>query len=152
MLSHYLITLHRTVTRHRLYAVIDVLGLAVGIAVFLVLFLDVRFETSFERWIPHANQIYLIRTTVKGPLSSLGTVDQTAGGFLDVLRTDYPQLVGTRVWEGSITMQPGTQPTDENVEFVDPNFFQVFDLPLASGDKATLLHRPDDMVLTQAKA
>ena len=152
MLSHYLITLHRTVTRHRLYAVIDVLGLAVGIAVFLVLFLDVRFETSFERWIPHANQIYLIRTTVKGPLSSLGTVDQTAGGFLDVLRTDYPQLVGTRVWEGSITMQPGTQPTDENVEFVDPNFFQVFDLPLVSGDKATLLHRPDDIVLTQAKA
>jgi len=152
MLSHYLTTLHRTVTRHRLYAVIDVLGLAVGIAVFLVLFLDVGFETSFERWIPHSNQIYLIRTIVGGPLSSLGPVDQTVGGLLEVLRTDYPQLVGARVLEDSITMQPGTQPTEENVEFVDPNFFQVFDLPLVSGDKAGLLHRPDDIVLTQAKA
>jgi len=152
MLSHYLTTLHRTVTRHRLYAVIDVLGLAVGIAVFLVLFLDVGFETSFERWIPHSNQIYLIRTIVKGPLSSLGTVDQTPGGLLEVLRTDYPQLVGARVLDADITMQPGTQPTDESVEFVDPNFFQVFDLPLASGVKATLLNRPDEIVLTQAKA
>ena len=44
MLGHYALTLYRSLTRHRLYAAINVLGLAVGVAVFLVLALDVRFE------------------------------------------------------------------------------------------------------------
>ena len=67
MLAHYLVSLYRSLTRHRLYAALNVLGLAVGIAVFLVLWLDVQFETSFERWIPDASQIYELRTIQHSP-------------------------------------------------------------------------------------
>jgi putative ABC transport system permease protein len=152
MLSHYLVTLYRALSRHRLYAAINVLSLAVGIAVFLVLFLDVRFETSFERWIPHAEQIYDIRTFGEGPLAGFGSADATMGDLLEELRAENPGLVGTRMWGASATVRQGDKVTSEQLESVDPSFFQVFDLPLVEGDKAHALIRPDDLIITQAKA
>jgi putative ABC transport system permease protein len=152
MLTHYLLTLYRSLSRHRLYAAINVLGLAVGIAVFLVLFLDVRFETRFERWIPDARQIYVIRTSGHGELAGIGTLDRTMGDLLAELRADYPQLVGVRIQDDGGAVRQGDKITGEQIEKVDPTFFQVFDLPLAAGDKATLLTRPDDLVLSQSKA
>ena len=47
-----LLTFYRSLVRHKLYASLNIGGLAVGIAVFLVLTLYVRFETSYEKWIP----------------------------------------------------------------------------------------------------
>lgn len=44
-----LLSLYRSLTRHKLYATLNIGGLAIGVAVFLVLGLYVRFETSFER-------------------------------------------------------------------------------------------------------
>jgi putative ABC transport system permease protein len=152
MLTHYLLTLYRSLSRHRLYAAINVLGLAVGIAVFLVLFLDVRFETSFERWIPNASQISVIRTSYVGSMASLGGDYGTMGGLLPELKADYPKLLGARIRGYSGSVRDGATVTPETFEKVDPTFFQVFDLPLIAGDKATSLRRPDDVVLTQAKA
>jgi putative ABC transport system permease protein len=112
----------------------------------------VRFETSFERWIPNASQIYVIRTSGLGELASVGTFERTMGDLLGELRADYPQLVGTRIWDDGGTVRQGDKITGEQIEKVDPTFFQVFDLPLVAGDKAAVLTRPDDLVLSQSKA
>jgi putative ABC transport system permease protein len=149
MFRHYALTLYRSLTRHRLYAALNVLGLAVGIAVFLVLMLDVRFETSFESWIPHAVEIDAIETTAPG----FGRpVNFTMGGLLDELHRDFPQLLGTKVWEQPAIVRIGSEVTAEKVEVVDPNIFQVFDLPLLAGDKASALAAPGNVVLGQAMA
>jgi len=152
MWIHALLTLYRSLTKHRLYATLNILGLAVGIAVFLVLALYVRFETSFERWIPNASQIYVVRTiwTLTGEV--IPPSDATMGGLLDELRGDYPQLSGTRMWDARVTIRQGSQVTTEQLELVDPSFFKVFDLPMAAGDKASLLHRPDDLMVSQTLA
>jgi putative ABC transport system permease protein len=152
MLGHYLLTLYRSLSRHRLYAAINVLSLALGIAVFLVLFLDVRFETSFERWLPHADQIYSIRTIGVGEMAGMGSVEATMGDLLEELRADNPGLVGTRRWHIGATVRQGERVVGEQLTAVDPDFFQVFDLPLVAGDKARLLTRPDDLILTTTKA
>jgi len=152
MWNHYFLTFYRAMTRHRLYAALNVFGLAVGIAVFLVLWLDVRFETSFERWIPDARSIYVVRTIWLNITDSLAANNATMGGTLDELRGDYPQLVGTRVWPQGGTIRQAGQVTAEQVDVVDPSFFSVFELPLVRGDKAQLLAAPDAVVLTETKA
>ena len=152
MWTHYLQTLHRSTTRQWLYSALNVLTLALGIAVFLILWLDVGFETSFERWIPHANSIYVVRTKFVGEQSSLGAYTDTMGGTLDELRGDYPQTVGARVWYQSVSILQDGRRASETVETVDPSFFKVFDLPVVAGEKATLLSSPDDIVLSQRKA
>jgi len=152
MLRHYLLTLYRSLTRHRLYAALNVMGLAVGIAVFLVLWLDVRFETSFERWIPGVSGIHVIRSTWLGAGHALDADSSTMGGTLDELRADYPQVVGTRIWSQGATILRGGHATGEQVEVVDPGFFKVFDLPLVRGDKTGILDTPDALILTETKA
>ena len=149
MLAHWLLTFYRSVARHRLYAAINVLGLALGVAVFLVLMLVVHFETSFEAWIPHADQIYVIRAKnwVVG-----GWDTNTKGALLDELRGDYPQLVGTRVGGDLATVRQGATITPEQLTWVDPSFFQVFDLPWIAGDRTQALQTPDEIVIAQSKA
>src|ERR1700744_4097582 len=143
MFANWILTFYRSVTRHRLYAAINVLGLALGVAVFVVLMLVVRFQTSFERWIPHADQIYVIRSKdVLGNWSS-----NSFPGMLDELRADYPQLMATHAPGAEATVRRGGAVTPVKVSMADPSFFKVFDLPLAAGNKTQLLQSPDDLVI-----
>jgi putative ABC transport system permease protein len=148
MLGHYLLTLYRSLSRHRLYAAINVLGLAVGIAVFLVLFLDVRFENSFETWIPNAKHLYVVTTNIERQGAGSGT-----GGFvLEQLRSDYPQVVGARDNPVNGVVRQDGRATAEQIEEVDPNFLDVLELPLVEGDRSVLLSGPNDLVINAAKA
>lgn len=152
MWIHYLTTLYRALTRHRLYAAINVLGLAIGIAVFLVLSLYVSFETSFERWLPRASSIYVLHTGWIRSGHAVEDDSDTMGGALDELREDYPQVVGSRLSPRGVTVRQGGEISADVLTAVDPSFFQVFDLPLAAGNKADLLRAPDQLLLTQEKA
>jgi putative ABC transport system permease protein len=148
MLSHYLLTLYRSLSRHRLYAAINVLGLALGIAVFLVLMLVVRFETSFERWIPDAPQVYAVRTHH----ARIGWFPFSMGDMLEELRGDYPQIIGARVQTSPGVVRRNGTITSEMVSDVDPSLFQVLDLPKVAGDPTRWLRAPDEVVITAAKA
>ena len=110
--------------------------------------LVVRFQTSFEAWIPHSDQIYVVRTNGHDQ----GWLPYTTGGLLDALRADYPQVVGTRFGDGPAAVRQGGTITAERVTPVDPSFFKVFDLPLLAGDRDRLLQSPDEVVLSQAEA
>jgi putative ABC transport system permease protein len=123
----------------------------VGIAVFLVLFLYVRFETSFERWIPHASQIFVVRTSRVGALASEGGAYDTMGGLLVELRADFPRISGTRIRPASGAVLDGARSTPETFDKVDATFFQVFDLGLIAGDEATLLRAPEGLAHSPPK-
>jgi putative ABC transport system permease protein len=135
------ISLYRSLTRYKLYAGLNIGGLAVGIAVFLILSLYVRFQTSFETWIPNHGQIYLVETISKmtnGPFT--GVNQATMGGLLEEIRQDFPGMIGTRVsgGEGGGTVIREGMATAEDVAQVDDRFFDVFDLPMVSGSGNTL--------------
>lgn len=153
MWTHHLTTLYRSLTRHRLYAAINVLGLAVGVAVCLVLSLYVRFETSFERWIPDSAKLYVVRQTWTLPGHTADTFSSTMGGLLEEMKADYPgPLVGTRIRDRGATVRQGARLSSEQLEHVDADFFKVFDLPLVRGDKRTALAAPDEVMLSETKA
>lgn len=133
MWGHYVLTLYRALTRRRLYAALNVLGLAVGVAVFLVLALFVRFQTSFESWIPDASKIYVVRETWNLPGLPRRPSVGTPGSLLEALQTDYPGVRGVRVRRDPVVVRHGGYATADHVSFADPNFFQVFRLPLAEG-------------------
>jgi len=153
VLQHYLLTLYRALTRHRLYAVLNVLGLAVGVAVFLVLFLDVRYETSFDRWIPQADNTYRLDETLMRPGLAPRDSAKTTSVSAPLLKADYPQITGyTRLIWMDDTVSRGLTTDQEDLRYVDPDFFQVLALPLARGDAATALSQPDNVVITETLA
>lgn len=154
MIGHYLKTLYRSLSRHRLYTALNVGGLAVGIAVFLILLLTVRFETGFDRWTPNADQIYRLSAVTRWPggePSFSGNVQSVAVGLI---KEDYPQIAAaTRLMSGGAKIRTGGGPViEERMALVDTDFFKVFDLPLIEGDKAHVLDDPGSVVLSQTVA
>ncbi len=150
MLGHYLRTLYRALARHRLYAALNVLGLALGIAVFLVLWLDVRFETSFDRWIPEAANTYRLDATNIQTGQQTREDATTSSLIAPLLKADYPQLQAyARIVEDDEPVTVGRTSDSEAVNYVDPDFFKVLDLPLAEGDKARALTAPGDVVISE---
>jgi len=150
-----LLALYRSLTRHKLYAALNIGGLAVGIAVFLVLGLYVRFETSYEKWLPNYRQIYVVQTIWNLPGSPFnGAFPYTMGGLLDQMREDFPGTVGTRIrgGEGGGTVLRGGAAINEDVAQVDSSFFQVFDLPMVRGDGRRALADPAGAVISESAA
>ena len=151
MIANTLLTFYRVSTRHPRYALLNLAGLAFGIAVFVTLGLFVHFENSFGDWVPNADKIYEVGTRWDLPGRGVQTFPQTMSGLLEELHDDFPDLTGTRLWPLRATVHKEGDVVLEDEAIVDPEFFAVFDLPLASGDKTTAL-APGKIMLTEAMA
>ena len=153
MLAHYLLTFYRSLTRKWLYAALNVLGLAVGIAVFIVLMVDVRFEASFDRWIPDAANIYRIDSTYSLPGRPPDHMALSTGAIAPAFRLDYPRAGPiVRLMDSERPLANGSLLGSEHMDYVDADFFDVLDLPLIAGDRRVALADPGNVVITQAVA
>lgn len=153
MIRSALLSFYRTVQRHPFYAALNLLGLSFGIAVFVTLSLFVRFETGYERWLPGADQIYEATTQVSGTeKKDRPPTFGSAGLFLDAIRKDFPDVVGTRIAIGYMNVRYRDQASEETGQLVDPDFFKVFDIDLIDGDKTTALNSPDGLLISERMA
>jgi putative ABC transport system permease protein len=153
MLKSYALTLYRSLVRHRLFSALNILGLAVGMAVFLTLTLATRFELSYDRWIPEAEQTY----RVSGVMSMAGRPQEVIalipGPVLPNLQADFPQIeAGVRLLTNEYAVRRGQQSDYETISFADRSFFDVFDLPLVAGDKGQALAGAAGVVLSETMA
>ena len=150
-----LIALYRSLTRHKLYSALNIGGLAVGIAVFLVLGLYVRFETSFETWLPHHDQLYQVTSSLHLPDGAFnGDYPGTMAGLIEELQQEFPGVAGVRLRGGK---NGGTVLRDggavaEDVAQVDPSFFTLFDLPMVQGDGRRALADPTSVLISRSIA
>lgn len=158
MFKNYLKTALRNLQRNKSYALINTLGLAVGIAACFLLFLVVQFESSFDDFHPKKQSIYRVATMFQnedGTSYSGGVAFPVA----TALRTDFPQLkeVASILQQGgqitiddAATQQKKLQ--EDNFYYAEPQFFTMFNFPFLAGDAATALKDPNGVVLTQATA
>ena len=108
-----LTSLYRSLTHHRLFAALNIGGLALGIATFLVLFLFVQFETSFDRALPDQDKLWVVEERYVMPGYPADTNPNTMGSELIQLKGDFPQLAGTRYNVAAVTIHQGAQATAE---------------------------------------
>ena len=153
MFHNYLITALRNFTRHKLYSFINIAGLTVGLlcAVFITLFL--RYQLSYDRWIPGSSGLYRIDLTANNPgqppLHFAGTSFPVAHAMMQQL----PEVkAATVLTPENMTVISGDRQFPENVDVVDPNFLDVIKLPLVKGDRAAALHLPDAAVISERAA
>jgi putative ABC transport system permease protein len=158
MIKNYLKTAFRNLRRNFSYAFINVIGLAVGIAACLLIFLVVRFEKSFDNFHAKRNEIYRINSafyTQDGYNFAPGISFPVA----PALKEDFPQLKNvSRIYkkgESQITTFSDFNPQKKfitDIYFTDPSFFDMFDFPWLAGDPKTALAAPSTAALTQEAA
>jgi putative ABC transport system permease protein len=148
MLKNYLTVALRTLRRNRGYTLINVGGLAVGLACCLLIGLYVQDERSYDRFHEKAGRIH--RLVAEG----YAAVGPPVAG---ALKTDFPGLVedAARLWpiqNPSTLRHEGKAFVERRVSFADPSVFAVFSYPMRAGDSGTALEAPFSMVVTASVA
>lgn len=154
MLKNYIKIAWRNLWKSKGFSLINILGLAIGIATCLVILLFVQNELSFDRFNKKADRIVRVyfRGTMQGGKINESTVMPPTA---QALKADYPEVEdATRIRDyGRPRLLYGDKSfNDDEFAFVDPNFFQAFTLPLVQGDPKTALTQPNTVVITKALA
>ena len=143
-----LLTLYRSLTRHKLYALLSIGGLALGIAVFLVLFLYVQFERSYDKVLLGHDKVWVVTNTWHASGIPDTPYFNTMGNLIGQMKGDFPQVVGTRFWNKGASVLRGDTATSETMALVDPNYFSFFPFPVKAGDAGATLRDPNGLVIT----
>ncbi|MEI9921648.1 MAG: ABC transporter permease [Bacteroidota bacterium] len=150
MFRNYLKLAFRNLSRQKAFSIINITGLAVGLASSLMILLWVQDELSFDKFHSKADRMYRIMADA----SSL-RVATVPAAFGPGLQEGMPEIVAnTRVWrEGGVIFQNGDKRFQEpNTFYAEPSLFDVFDFELLAGDKKNALNDVRSCVVTEAIA
>jgi putative ABC transport system permease protein len=153
MLLNYLRLTLRILMRQKIYTGINLLGLAIGITVCMMVFLFVRDEFSYNRFYPNSDRIYQVNQVINQPgQDSKGTI-ATPMGLGSALKENFPEVESfCRVtWRNSI-IKLNDNSLLELVYFVDPNYFDLFSSETIEGDISSALRQPEGVVISESIA
>lgn len=153
MWRNYLQTGLRSLAKSPTSTVINITGLALGLAAFIMILLFVRYETSYDAWLPGADRAFQLQQWNIGGDGGPGT-QMTSFRSGTALRKDFPQLDRV-VYVGKgqpAIIQDGEASVAENFVYVDGPLFDILQLPFLAGDPRTALGRPGQLVLTASEA
>ena len=134
---------------------LNIAGLAIGLAVSIIIFLYLRSELSYDTSVPDHNRIYRIESQFEldGKKERLAGTSQGLGPMLHQ-EFDYIENY-TRLYhieENVLFKNDRHRFYEENIAIADSNFFQVFNLPFIYGEAGKSLNDPYTMVVTRSFA
>src|SRR5215510_14412514 len=155
MFKNYLKIAWRNLIKSKTFSVINILGLAIGLACFLLITLYVMDELSYDRYNVNADRIYRINSDIRFGGADLH-MPVTSDMMGQLLKKDYPQVEQyTRIYSfnGDKLVKKGNEYIDEeHVAHADSTFFDVFTFPALEGDTRTALAEPNTVVITESMA
>ncbi|MHB1205333.1 MAG: ABC transporter permease [Rhodospirillaceae bacterium] len=149
MFHNYLAAALRNLVRNRLYAAINIVGLAVGLTAVLLIALFVRDEFSFDKWIPGHERTYFLSTARPGDRS----FDISSGKFAPLLKLDFSEVESyARLADSPAGTRHGEIEGGERFYWADPDLFTVLPIPAVAGDLRSALRSADGVAISRAMA
>lgn len=159
MLKNYFKTALRSLTRNWNYTIINIAGMAVGVAVVMMIFIIIQFQTSFDNFHSKKDRIYRVLTEYNpGDAANVAYGKDVPFPMPAGLKTAFPQVEQVAPIFASqndqllipdnngITVK--TFKEKRGVFFTEPSFFKMFDFPLLAGSY-TSLNDPNNVLLTK---
>jgi len=159
MLLHNLKQISRSLLRHKSFTFINLIGLSIGIAATITIFLIADYEKSFDSFHGNAEQVYRVVKKVKGANEDVYAA-QVPYPTAKFLRNEYAGVQATQIHFGEdVNIRIGQQsPFEEtNVVFADSLFFNVLDFSgikdfVVTGNAVAALSHPNKAILTETTA
>jgi putative ABC transport system permease protein len=143
MLRNYCTIILRNLWKNKLYSLVNIVTLAVGIASIVWGYQTYRFSFSFDNFHPDGSHIFRVLTKASGSDNRKGYCPQY---LAQVAKNDYPSVKQAVRWDSRDLSVKAEQsdPFSAYVHFTDPQFFEMFNFPLVSGsvqlgDRSTVL-------------
>jgi putative ABC transport system permease protein len=156
MFKNHLIIAWRNIKKSKAYSALNILGLAAGMAVFILIMLFVRTELSYDRY--HANAENIYRVTMESSGSGYKGSNYfavTPGPLASAMVRDFPEVKAAtrvKVWSDVLISIEKKSFMEKNVHWADPQTFDIFSFPLVRGDRAAVLMDPFSVLLSEREA
>jgi len=142
----------RALAKSKTYSIINIAGLAIGMAACIMILLFIRYEQSYDRWIPGVENTYQFQAWYPTPQDGEPLfLQMSAYVTKDRIKKDFPQIerVGYVLGSEPVFLKDGQATPTEDYLIADDDFLKVVNLPLASG---TTLGAAQTAVVTQQEA
>ncbi len=153
MFKNYLKIAWRNVVKNKVYSTINVIGLAIGMAVTLLIALWVHKEYSYNRFLPGYEHIYQVKLnhTIEGEIH---TVSSASLPLADILRKDIAEIkyVAETDWNDKHSLLVGDKKLYLRGMRTMPDFLKIFQYPLLIGNSNSILKDPYSIVLAESTA
>lgn len=154
MLQNYFVIAFRNLNKHRFYTLINIAGLAVGVASCLIIMLYVFNEMSYDKHFTDHERIFRVQTEIKFGDNHL-LMSVTPGPLSETLQKDFPEVeASARFWnQATRIFTHGEESYKEpNSIMADSSLFDVIALKFIAGDPKTALREPNTMVINRKTA
>ncbi len=157
MWRNYLTVGVRALAKSRSYALINIVGLALGLAACILILLYVRYETSYDDWMDGAENAFQLQTYYEATDTGGEELKLQMSGIVTgrALKKDYPAQVEDVVWVrgfGPIVIQDGQAGQIEDLRMVDGDLFRILRVPFVRGSRETALPDTNSIVLSESEA
>jgi putative ABC transport system permease protein len=161
VLGHYLRTIARNLLRSKLVTLLNIAGLGVGLACFILSFVLIEQLSTSDGHFRNSARTYVLTqqlwmgNSAKPVTAALPITTAAAAPFL---KTDFPQAeavaraVGSGFVESRVAVSAGDRSLFLHPIWVDPDFLKIFDLPFVDGDRSSPLASADGVIITEAAA
>ncbi|MFC1725491.1 ABC transporter permease [candidate division KSB1 bacterium] len=152
MLKNYLKISLRNIKKNKLFTLINLSGLAIGIASVVVIALFIRDELSFDNFHDYGERIYRLEKNVTLPGRTMEQHAITSGKIAGAMVADFPEVdnaVKIFEWRRQLLVKDDKKYYIENVLTADENFFEIFSFKLLEGDPKTALKEPYCLVISE---
>ena len=154
MIKNYLLFAIKHLKKQKVFSVINILGLTVGITCCLMIFLFIMNELSYDNFHKNGKNIYRVMR-VGNNNGERREIPYLSPPYGPALVNDYPDAIQRQVRimrDNDLISYNNISFNETNIYLTDKNFFSFFDFHLLKGDTATVLKDLNSIVLTQAAA
>jgi putative ABC transport system permease protein len=156
MIRNILLVTWRNLIKNKTYMFINIIGLALGMAAFILIFAYVNFEKSFDRMHPDAANIYRVESQFYRGDNLSDSWPTSTNGYATAMKANFPEIESyARIdWHNAerVVKYNNIKFREEHVCFADSNFFNFFAYPMLKGDKLTVLNEVNSIVISQSAA
>jgi putative ABC transport system permease protein len=153
MIKNYFKTALRNLWRSKVFSLINILGLSVGLACCMLIFLYSKDEISYDRFHKKKDNIYRITSTITGADGNVNKIGSTGMIPGPNFKRAIPEIDDyVRVQSAQFNIRHGKEVFDQDALYVDSNFFSVFSFPLIAGNQKTALIDIHSVVLSEEVA
>ena len=152
MLKNYVLTAWRNLVRSRVYSLIAICGLSIGLAVSILLFWGANDELIYDRGWPEGDRIYRLNATVKMGDNAFDTWTNTPVPIAALALRSYPDIEKAARFAKAgkqVATAANRLFVEKNPVYTEPAFFELFHLSFLSGNANTAFTNPNGMVLSR---
>jgi putative ABC transport system permease protein len=154
MFKNYFVIMSRSLWKNKFFSLLNVLGLAIGVSCYLLIFQYVHFELSYDRFHEQGDHVYRLQRNSREDNGKVNRLALTSYNVGPALRDEFPEVEAVarclRFETNTVSFGDHTY-KDEKIYVTEPAFLKLFTIPLLQGNARNAIRGPNRVMLS-AKA